>query len=52
MVSGNDRAIPPAAERAMAARAGAHTVEVPSSHVAMISHPREVAGLVLDAASA
>jgi pimeloyl-ACP methyl ester carboxylesterase len=52
MVAGNDGAIPPAAERAMAARAGAHTVEVASSHVAMISHPREVTDLIIAAASA
>lgn len=50
MVAGNDHAIPPEAERAMAARAGAHTVEVPSSHVAMISHPEEVADLIVAAA--
>jgi pimeloyl-ACP methyl ester carboxylesterase len=52
MVAGNDGAIPPEAERAMAARAGAHTVEVASSHVAMISHPHEVTDLIVAAASA
>jgi hypothetical protein len=36
----------------MAARAGATTVEVPSSHVAMISHPREVTQLIVAAATA
>jgi pimeloyl-ACP methyl ester carboxylesterase len=51
LVAGQDHAIPPAAERAMAARAGAHTIEVSSSsHVAMISHPKEVAGLIESAA--
>ena len=39
MVASNDNAIPPVAERAMAARAGSHTVEIASSHVAFISHP-------------
>jgi pimeloyl-ACP methyl ester carboxylesterase len=49
MVAKQDRAIPPEAERAMAARAKARTVEVDSSHVAMISHPREVTALILAA---
>jgi hypothetical protein len=35
-----------------ARRMGAVTVEVPSSHVAMVSHPGEVAQLIKDAASA
>jgi hypothetical protein len=43
---------PPPAERAMAARAGAHTVEVASSHVAMISHAPEVVDLIAAAADA
>ena len=51
LVSGSDKTIPPAAERAMASRAGAHTVEIDSSsHVAMISHPQEVARLIESAA--
>jgi len=49
MVASSDRVIPPALERAMAARAGATTVEVDSSHVAMISHPDEVTDLILAA---
>lgn len=49
LVGTQDRVIPPAAEHAMAARAGATTVEIDSSHVAMISHPDEVAALVRDA---
>jgi pimeloyl-ACP methyl ester carboxylesterase len=52
MVAGNDATIPPEAERAMAARAGAVTAEVPSSHVAMISHPHEVTELIVAAANA
>jgi hypothetical protein len=35
-----------------ASRMGATTIEVPSSHVAMVSHPAEVAGLVEKAAEA
>jgi pimeloyl-ACP methyl ester carboxylesterase len=52
LVSADDATIPPAAERAMAARAGAHTIELASSHVAMISHPREVTELIVAAATA
>jgi pimeloyl-ACP methyl ester carboxylesterase len=50
MVAADDATIPPEAERAMAARAGAHTVEVASSHVAMISHADEVTELIIAAA--
>ena len=45
LVAQNDEAIPPDAERQFAARMGATTVEIPSSHVAMVSHPAEVADL-------
>ncbi len=50
LVAQNDEAIPPDAERQFAARMGATTVEVPSSHVAMVSHPAEVAQLIETAA--
>jgi pimeloyl-ACP methyl ester carboxylesterase len=46
LVAQNDEAIPPDAERQFAERMGATTVEVPSSHVAMISHPQEVTDLI------
>ena len=49
LVASNDNAIPPVAERAMAARAGATTVEIGSSHVAFISHPQETVDLILAA---
>jgi len=52
LVASNDQAIPPATERFMAKRAGATTVEIASSHVAMISHPAVVTDLILDAAHA
>ena len=52
LVASNDQAIPPATERFMAKRAGATTVEIPSSHVAMISHPAVVTDLILSAAHA
>jgi hypothetical protein len=42
MVAHGDQAIPPEAERQFAARMGAATVEVPTNHVAMVSHPDDV----------
>ncbi|GIG22723.1 alpha/beta hydrolase [Cellulomonas chitinilytica] len=47
-----DHLIPAASARVMAARAGATTVEVDSSHVAMISHPDETTALILAAVDA
>jgi pimeloyl-ACP methyl ester carboxylesterase len=52
LVAANDEAIPPDAERQFAQRMGATTVEVPSGHVAMVSHPDEVAQLIQAAAEA
>lgn len=46
MVAQNDEAIPPDAERLFAKRMGAMTVEVASSHVAMVSHPDDVVLLI------
>jgi pimeloyl-ACP methyl ester carboxylesterase len=50
MVARQDMAIPAMTERFMARRMGATTVEVASSHVAMVSHPSEVTELVVAAA--
>jgi pimeloyl-ACP methyl ester carboxylesterase len=50
LVAADDEAIPPAAERQFAARMGATTVEIPSSHVPMVSHPGDVAQLIETAA--
>jgi pimeloyl-ACP methyl ester carboxylesterase len=50
LVATQDQAIPPDAERLFAKRMGATTVEVASSHVAMVSHPAEVAELIKTAA--
>src|SRR2546428_2031665 len=50
LVAQNDEAIPPDAERQFAARMGATTVEVPSGHLAMVSHPQEVTDLIETAA--
>ncbi len=50
LVAQNDEAIPPDAERQFAARMGATTVEIPASHVAMVSRPGEVTELIERAA--
>jgi pimeloyl-ACP methyl ester carboxylesterase len=50
LVAAQDQAIPPDAERLFASRMGATTIEVPSSHVAMVSHPAEVTQLIESAA--
>jgi hypothetical protein len=49
-VAQNDEAIPPDAERMFASRMDATTVEIPSSLVAMVSHPVEVGELIEKAA--
>jgi pimeloyl-ACP methyl ester carboxylesterase len=46
MVAQDDQALPPDAQRMFAERMGATTVEVPSSHLAMVSHPAEVVNLI------
>ena len=52
MVADGDQAIPPDAERLFAKRMGATTVEVPTNHVAMVSHPQDVVQLIETAAQA
>jgi pimeloyl-ACP methyl ester carboxylesterase len=49
-VSSEDRTIDPGLERFMAKRMGAKTIEVKASHLSMISHPDEIAGLIRQAA--
>jgi pimeloyl-ACP methyl ester carboxylesterase len=49
-VSTEDRTIHPDLERFMAKRMGAKTIEVKASHLSLISHPDEIAGLILEAA--
>jgi pimeloyl-ACP methyl ester carboxylesterase len=51
MVASSDRSINPIQERMMAKRANAKTVEVNSSHVAYMSHPKEAAKLIEEAAA-
>jgi pimeloyl-ACP methyl ester carboxylesterase len=50
MVAQSDQALPPDAERQFAARMGATTVEVPTSHVPMVSRPDDVVKLIETAA--
>jgi pimeloyl-ACP methyl ester carboxylesterase len=52
MVAADDQALPPDAERLFSKRMGATVVEVPSGHLAMVSHPGDVAKLTEAAAEA
>jgi pimeloyl-ACP methyl ester carboxylesterase len=49
-VSTEDRTINPDLERFMAKRMGAKTIELKASHVSLISHPDEIASLIVEAA--
>jgi pimeloyl-ACP methyl ester carboxylesterase len=49
-VSTRDQTISPEFERFLAKRMGAKTIEVPASHLSMVSHPKEIADLILAAA--
>jgi pimeloyl-ACP methyl ester carboxylesterase len=51
VIASNDRAIPPELEKAEATKMKATSITVPSSHVAMLSHPKEVAELIERAAA-
>jgi hypothetical protein len=51
MVASADRSINPQQERMMAKRAKAKTVEVNARHVAYMSHPKETAKLIEEAAT-
>jgi pimeloyl-ACP methyl ester carboxylesterase len=52
LVAQDDQALPADAERMFASRMGATTVEVPSGHLAMVSHPDDVVRLTETAAEA
>src|SRR5215471_14449568 len=52
LIAQSDQAIPPDAERLFAKRMGATTVEIPTNHVAMVSHPDDVVQLIETAAQA
>jgi pimeloyl-ACP methyl ester carboxylesterase len=49
-VSTQDRVIDPDLQRFMAKRMKAKTIELAASHVSLLSQPRQVAGLILEAA--
>lgn len=49
-ISRNDRTTAPELQRFVAERMKATTIELDSSHVSLISHPREIANLILQAA--
>jgi hypothetical protein len=50
VVAANDRMIAPDLERKFAKAMNAKTITLSSSHVAMLSHPAEVAKLIIEAA--
>lgn len=52
LVGTQDKIIPPAQQRFMAQRAGARTVEVRAGHLSLVSRPRAVERLILDAVRA
>jgi pimeloyl-ACP methyl ester carboxylesterase len=52
VVAANDKMIQPDLERQFAKTIKAKTLTLPSSHVAMLSHPNEVAKLIIEAAKA
>ncbi len=49
-VSESDHIIPPDAQRQFAQRMNATTISLNSSHASLVSHPDEIAQLILDAA--
>jgi len=51
VIASNDRAVPPELEKAEAEAMKATSIAVPSSHVPMLSHPKEVADFIAQAAS-
>jgi len=48
-ISENDHMIPPAVEQMFAKQMNATTISLPASHVSYISHPNEIAQLILNA---
>jgi pimeloyl-ACP methyl ester carboxylesterase len=51
VIASNDRAVSPELQKAEAAAMKATSITVPSSHVPMLSHPKEVADLIEQAAA-
>ena len=50
VIASNDRAIPPELEKAEAASIGAPSITLPSGHLVMLTHPKEVADVIEQAA--
>jgi pimeloyl-ACP methyl ester carboxylesterase len=48
-ISENDRMIPPDTERQFAKQMNATTISLPASHASLVSHPNEIAQLILNA---
>ena len=51
VIAGNDRAIPPELEKDEAGTIKATSITLPANHLVMLSHPREVAELIEQAAA-
>ena len=51
VITSNDRAVAPELQKAEAASMKATSITIPSSHVPMLSHPKEVADLIEQAAA-
>lgn len=51
VIAGNDRAIPPQLEKDEAAAMKATSITLPANHVVMLSHPKEVAEVIEQAAA-
>ena len=52
VVAMQDRMINPDLERFMTSRAKSKTIELPGSHAVFLSHPKEVANVLVEAAEA
>jgi hypothetical protein len=50
-VSAQDRTINPELERFLAKRMDATTIEFKATHLSLVTHPREIAHLILQASS-
>lgn len=51
VIASNDRAIAPEQQKMTAARMGAKVIALPTSHVAMLAQPQQVADFVIEAAT-
>ena len=51
-ISENDRMIPPDVQRSFAERMNATTISLNASHASLVSHPKEIAELILNATKA